>query len=753
MMFSLHSTSWNTHAKVASLRALRSSRFCRGVAQLLLVLMFGQALPLVEFGHAYQRTLPAILKILSEGVSSWWNPLTVHAAPLLVPEPNPDAVDALWVGTTNSILKIDPLTGSAQFEIPSSRIVQALAVDDRRGVLWSYGEKTLSAHAFSGELLLELPVGAGGEDDDGDDDDDDDADGATADIVVNSTTGIVWLATGKLLHQFDGDGQLLATFALDKAILALAIDPFSSLVWVATEMAVRSLDQTGAVVAVLDLGEGAEVEDIDADPNSGSVWVALTNAIRRYDASGDLELNINRGETELVAIREGGGLWVATDKTLSALGPTGELLFEVDPFSAEPGEEDDDSDDSEDGDDDGSEPSIIALATDPNDLSAWVARQQGLSQIDPVGEIVQILDFSTGDDDDDDDDDIWSLALYTDIIAPEITILAPGDGSLIDTNTPEIQTQYSDIGIGVDAETLVLTANGQPLAPSCNFEVDGATCTLNSPLPEGEIILTAQIQDYVGNLSNSAQVIFTVDTIAPDLSITAPEQDANLSTSQPTIQFSYSDSVSGVDTDTLTLQLNGSELPVTCSSGTSTSSCVPDLALQDGPATVTATIQDQAGNTSAPAQVDLFVDTVAPSLTITAPDEGSLHNTGLPEIRLSYSDEGSGPDTSSLQLLANGNPLAVDCTADVTQATCTPVASFSDGPMTLSASISDLAGNPSETAQVSFSVDTAAPELSFTAPLEDSIFGTNTPSIALTYSDDGSGVDSSTLILTAIHLM
>ena len=317
MMFSLHSTSWNTHAKVASLRALRSSRFCRGVAQLLLVLMFGQALPLVEFGHAYQRTLPAILKILSEGVSSWWNPLTVHAAPLLVPEPNPDAVDALWVGTTNSILKIDPLTGSAQFEIPSSRIVQALAVDDRRGVLWSYGEKTLSAHAFSGELLLELPVGAGGEDDDGDDDDDDDADGATADIVVNSTTGIVWLATGKLLHQFDGDGQLLATFALDKAILALAIDPFSSLVWVATEMAVRSLDQTGAVVAVLDLGEGAEVEDIDADPNSGSVWVALTNAIRRYDASGDLELNINRGETELVAIREGGGLWVATDKTLS----------------------------------------------------------------------------------------------------------------------------------------------------------------------------------------------------------------------------------------------------------------------------------------------------------------------------------------------------------------------------------------------------------------------------------------------------
>ena len=422
----------------------------------------------------------------------------------------------------------------------------------------------------------------------------------------------------------------------------------------------------------------------------------------------------------------------------------------MDPFSAEPGEEDDDSDDSEDGDDDGSEPSIIALATDPNDLSAWVARQQGLSQIDPVGEIVQILDFSTGDDDDDDDDDdIWSLALYTDIIAPEITILAPGDGSLIDTNTPEIQTQYSDIGIGVDAETLVLTANGQPLAPSCNFEVDGATCTLNSPLPEGEIILTAQIQDYVGNLSNSAQVIFTVDTIAPDLSITAPEQDANLSTSQPTIQFSYSDSVSGVDTDTLTLQLNGSELPVTCSSGTSTSSCVPDLALQDGPATVTATIQDQAGNTSAPAQVDLFVDTVAPSLTITAPDEGSLHNTGLPEIRLSYSDEGSGPDTSSLQLLANGNPLAVDCTADVTQATCTPVASFSDGPMTLSASISDLAGNPSETAQVSFSVDTAAPELSFTAPLEDSIFGTNTPSIALTYSDDGSGVDSSTLILTA----
>ena len=519
----------------------------------------------------------------------------------------------------------------------------------------------------------------------------------------------------------------LGVFSHSENILALALDPVSSLLWVATAKTIEVLDDSGQVVGTLDLGDNPKVSDLDVDPPSGDLWVALSDSLLRYDPVSDSSYEKAIQGIETVAATVDSGVWAATKKHLLKLDQLGETLAETEPFDQ----------------------TIVAVVSDPRDLSAWAARQKHLNHIGADGQMLHELELHslspvlnlTGR--------IWGLALYADVIAPEISIIAPADGSLINTNTPEIRILYSDIGIGVDPNSLVLTVNGQPLAASCNFDLEGATCTPSSPLPEGEIILTAEIQDFVGNLSNTAQVTFTVDTIAPSLSITAPDQDANLSTNQPTVQLSYSDSGSGIDTDTLTLQLNGSELPVTCSSDTSTSSCVPDSSLEDGPATVVATIQDLAGNTSAPAQVGFLVDTVAPTLTITAPEEGSLHNTATPQIQLSYSDDGSGPDTSSLQLLANGNPLPVNCTTDTSQATCSPVSSFSDGPVALSATISDLAGNPSETAQVSFDVDTTAPELSFTAPQEDSILDTNTPSITLIYSDEGSGVDTASLVIQA----
>ena len=74
-MFQLGIILWksSTPVKVVSLRTLCSSGLCRGIAQLLILLMVGQALPLVEIGHTYRRALPAVLKTLFERVPSWWS--------------------------------------------------------------------------------------------------------------------------------------------------------------------------------------------------------------------------------------------------------------------------------------------------------------------------------------------------------------------------------------------------------------------------------------------------------------------------------------------------------------------------------------------------------------------------------------------------------------------------------------------------------------------------------------------------------
>lgn len=79
-------------------------------------------------------------------------------------------------------------------------------------------------------------------------------------------------------------------------------------------------------------------------------------------------------------------------------------------------------------------------------------------------------------------------------------------------------------------------------------------------------------------------------------------------------------------------------------------------------------------------------------------------NTATPTIGLSYSDIGTGVDTSTLVINANGAVLNVGCTFGAASASCTPTTPLAGGATTLSATIKDFAGNISHKATVSFTI-------------------------------------------------
>ncbi len=96
--------------------------------------------------------------------------------------------------------------------------------------------------------------------------------------------------------------------------------------------------------------------------------------------------------------------------------------------------------------------------------------------------------------------------------------------------------------------------------------------------------------------------------------------------------------------------------------------------------------------------------TVPPQLSFTSPAEGSVLNTATPMISLSFSDVGTGVDTSTLEIKANSTVLSVNCTVDTASATCTPNGPLPGGPVTLTATLKDFAGNLSNTATVNFTI-------------------------------------------------
>ncbi|MCH8320301.1 MAG: hypothetical protein IH790_05015, partial [Acidobacteria bacterium] len=459
----------------------------------------------------------------------------------------PEFVDALWVAKDKGLLKIDVSDASPLLEIADIGDVRAVDIDDRRGLVWAFSKDRLLGITFGGEVLFAVPEhhedrrDHDRDNDDDDDDDDDDADDRDGSrfklggkkpfgLQVNSNTGTVWLGLERLLHQFDSEANWVRTLILPGKGQALALDELTSFLWVATRGALLCYDETGTLIAFIELGRKVRVEDIDIDPDSGDIWVVGKNGLSRWDITGQLILETKTKKLTQVVTDYRGGAWLVVGKTLIHIDPLGEPFFELKPFGKK-GKE------------------IIALAADSLDGSVWAASKDQVAHVSSSGKISHSPESKgfkrpKGR--------IRNLALYLDILAPQIVITSPPPGVLINNPRPVLRLTLTDIGEGVNPSTLDFEVNGEEWSFDCvvDDERKGATCVPIMALPEGLIELSATVQDLNGNLSDPAQVSFTVDSIPPEVLFVTPLQDTILDTDLPKIQVDYGDAGSGVDPST-----------------------------------------------------------------------------------------------------------------------------------------------------------------------------------------------------------
>lgn len=299
--------------------------------------------------------------------------------------------------------------------------------------------------------------------------------------------------------------------------------------------------------------------------------------------------------------------------------------------------------------------------------------------------------------------------LTVDTSVPKVTIDG-GAADLVNDSTPTI-TGTSTAAVGT---TVTVTVGSQSLTTT--VAVGGTWAVTSAALTDGPHTVTASVTNPAGTTGKATQTL-TVDTTAP---LVAIDGGATALTNDSTP--SITGTTNAPEGTTVTVTVGAQRLTTTVTAkGTWT---VTPTTLTDGVHTVTASITDEAGNVGTTTQA-VTVDTRAPSVTV---DGGAAVLTSDSTPPISGTSD-AAPGTTVLVTVGEQR-LTTTVTADGTW-TVTP-AQLTDGPTSVSVSISDLAGNTG-TATQTLTIDTTAPAIAIDGGLTRL---TNNPALPITGTTD-----------------
>jgi hypothetical protein len=155
----------------------------------------------------------------------------------------------------------------------------------------------------------------------------------------------------------------------------------------------------------------------------------------------------------------------------------------------------------------------------------------------------------------------WQFTVELDVTPPAITTSSPQ--GVVRSDKPIISVSASDDMSGVDTIEIGVKGEGNQTVEgvtSVRSDKTSATFTPAASLTSGTYTVDVKLADMRGNKA-SGQWQFTVelDTIPPSITITRPMQE-HTENRRPTVSASYTDNLSGVDAESITLSLDGAAI-------------------------------------------------------------------------------------------------------------------------------------------------------------------------------------------------
>lgn len=311
--------------------------------------------------------------------------------------------------------------------------------------------------------------------------------------------------------------------------------------------------------------------------------------------------------------------------------------------------------------------------------------------------------------------------LIIDTGVPSVSIVSPANSSY--NNTGEVLVSWT----GND------NAGGAGLA-SFAWQLDSGPWTtlsattfsqLFSELADATHSVLIRASDQASN-HGDASVTFVVDTVAPYVHIDSPVHNSYNNTGSVTVNWSVGDVTSGIAK---------TEISTDGTTWTTVSGTSDVLTLADGSYAVYVRVTDNAGNVNQ-TSANFVVDTIAPTIVIDAPVDGSYNTTGTMLVVWTGSDELSGLSYFNLSAFDGYDRdyyLFIDA-HEISKL----LSGLDDGNYTVYVEAVDNAGNVNETS-VTFIVDTTEPSVEIVSPTNGSSLNSSSMTVSWT-ADDASGI-------------
>ncbi|MDW4589560.1 Ig-like domain-containing protein [Escherichia coli] len=253
----------------------------------------------------------------------------------------------------------------------------------------------------------------------------------------------------------------------------------------------------------------------------------------------------------------------------------------------------------------------------------------------------------------------------------------------------------------------------------------GVPATDVSNWPAGTLNITVSGANSAGTQTSITHPL-TVDLTTVAVSINSITSDDVINAAEKGAALTLSGSTSGVEAEqTVTITFGGKTYTTTVAANGSWSTTVPavDMAtLRDGDASAQVRVTNVNGN-SATATHEYSVDSAAPTVTINTIASDNIINASEAAAGVTVSGTSTAETGQTLTVTLNGTNYQTTVQADGSWSLTLPASdltALANNGYTLTASVSDLAGNPGS-ASKGVTVDTTAPVISFNTVAGDDV--------------------------------